>query len=1083
MRAYHRIIGDPPSRGFGSDISSVGFPGGNWATATTDRRLPPITGIPFFDAQFKSKEVLVETQSAYELQSLDFTHMSAVYSAEGMQSRNMQPYGRPHGYSHIVALAADGADNTTQGTPLDWLSFHGFLTLERFWAITPNETTYAISEWTPAALAYPQWERRLPNGFIEALMIRYWRSATARAFTASQYCTPIRLCLGNEKNGKMIIELGKAFLRDCLLKALPRAAYHTLSVSMPVPVKQIQKFEPTSLAILYPENILGNQDDTLFDVRNGFFVPLSPLESEFARQMINEGSFSEFDIMYKQCSSFVNTAPENTPFMADYDIAWTLFRICRDDMLSRSEMVVLWRHLHQFLCERHGLSPQQADSCLSVLERKWLDRLIGSDVPPTLDMPGMEFLLCKALRDRDETVSGKVLQLLLENQMAFRTPFFAEALSKENLITTVDERRLCAVAGTLLNKTCIDPPLTQEQLDVLYAPPFAGFCERNGIMRAVMEKFLIEFGDRRPDLTLFIMPLSLRYLDVTNVVRQVLERLIATAVHTLPGQSVCNGIRDVPNAFNDQNATLFNEYIVRCFCAHQQDIDAFVCLCKWTERDMTDPLRSILNLDTQAPCPVQIPMDNMMLNRLLHEVEPLILDKARVCEALYAYIGRMLEGADMSGENALAWLMHVDEDGVLLDRSTRLRLILEYYGQWQASFGSPPSDPAYQILMGVLAHSDDSARSSCEKQINRIKLMYDQLLAVQKGAVREQAIGLLPYFSSTIDTPELNKTHLEHLRKHLCDRWRKNECYFASINEQRSDWCKGNITPLELLDGNTKAAARELLSRTFGKALEPQQFCDALEQAQGEPPDGFADLWRKCLAEAFKRELGQMMLNTASLNAAKELEKQAKAIDESLVDDHAMKCLKVIVDAESLIRNRLPTLGGDDLYREARKHINQIIALGDTETAHHLQEMVFDDTLADGGCALGLSVQKRMMAGLILSARSDKLFSARLLLKILPSPCDRRNVFDADGYVLLSCIAALFRIARELKPSYPCVLKQALDNDPGYRSFAQELRRKPKKIDALMPWRTDLDMRKEVHPTSEYMEWLSEQKAIKRRLY
>ena len=33
MRAYHRIVGDPPRRGFGSDIASVGFPGGNWAAA------------------------------------------------------------------------------------------------------------------------------------------------------------------------------------------------------------------------------------------------------------------------------------------------------------------------------------------------------------------------------------------------------------------------------------------------------------------------------------------------------------------------------------------------------------------------------------------------------------------------------------------------------------------------------------------------------------------------------------------------------------------------------------------------------------------------------------------------------------------------------------------------------------------------------------------------------------------------------------------------------------------------------------------------------------------------------------------
>ena len=82
MRAYHRIVGDPPRRGFGSDIASVGFPGGNWAAGVTGRRLPPVDGVPFFDEQRKDQDALSEIQCAYELQALDFQKVAVVYSAE-----------------------------------------------------------------------------------------------------------------------------------------------------------------------------------------------------------------------------------------------------------------------------------------------------------------------------------------------------------------------------------------------------------------------------------------------------------------------------------------------------------------------------------------------------------------------------------------------------------------------------------------------------------------------------------------------------------------------------------------------------------------------------------------------------------------------------------------------------------------------------------------------------------------------------------------------------------------------------------------------------------------------------------------
>ena len=106
MRAYHRIIGDPPSRGFGSDISSVGFPGGSWAAKVIDRRLPPLGGIPFFDDQLIPMGKAMEVQRAYELQSLDFQRVAVAFSAEGMPAGSAgATSGRPHGYTHIVALA------------------------------------------------------------------------------------------------------------------------------------------------------------------------------------------------------------------------------------------------------------------------------------------------------------------------------------------------------------------------------------------------------------------------------------------------------------------------------------------------------------------------------------------------------------------------------------------------------------------------------------------------------------------------------------------------------------------------------------------------------------------------------------------------------------------------------------------------------------------------------------------------------------------------------------------------------------------------------------------------------------------
>ena len=152
MRAYHRIVGDPPRRGFGSDIASVGFPGGNWAAGVTGRRLPPVDGVPFFDEQRRDQDALSEIQCAYELQALDFQKVAVVYSAEGMLLRNGRVEGRPHGYSDIVALTGDGPDTAlTSGSPRDWLSYSGFLTLGAFWALAPQMESIEAESWTPSS--------------------------------------------------------------------------------------------------------------------------------------------------------------------------------------------------------------------------------------------------------------------------------------------------------------------------------------------------------------------------------------------------------------------------------------------------------------------------------------------------------------------------------------------------------------------------------------------------------------------------------------------------------------------------------------------------------------------------------------------------------------------------------------------------------------------------------------------------------------------------------------------------------------------------------------------------------------------
>lgn len=1067
MRAYHRIIGDPPSRGFGSDIASVGFPGGSWAAKVIDRRLPPLGGIPFFDDQLIPMGKAMEVQRAYELQSLDFQRVAVAFSAEGMPAGSAgATSGRPHGYTHIVALAGEEGDTFTAGSPEEWLCYDQFMQLDAFWDLRGDEATMETTEWQPPPEISFAWDQSLPQGLQEALAFRYWRSATTRAFDSDNAALrPVRLCLSQERMARRIIEDAKAFFAACILPTLPGAARHILSLSVPVAARYLQKFVPTALAVLYPENVLGPADEMLFDLRSGAFQPLSTLEHAFARQFMQGEMPRTLLEIYARYAVLPNArAVQDTPFMADFDVAWILFRL-ENDRLSRAQAVALWRELHQLLGQRHGFYDEQIDALTAGLEGTWLD----AREQLVLTAEDLTFVLGKALRATDEKLSKRYTALAATHHRSGDLPVFAQVINESMLRSACSDQRICEVFQTIMLEVYVQSPLGETQLAGLSSDSFAALCNTYPSLKQAMRSFTEAFIRTNPDCALFIMPLSVRYLEKTTALRHALVLLNEAYVQALPSSFICERIRNASSAFDSFNRKLYSSYLFKAFCAHVQDVQPLVEAARTMMQDTSDALMNILDPQALKAAGMALPLDNRQLDKLLEGLLPLAVSNTTgVHAALLQYVEKMLEEAKTAQKTGLNWLLGADGRNCTLGEEERRDAGVRHFVAYYTDAYTVPREEEFSL---VLSWMHAAVANDKKRWEDTLKPLYEAL----NETGRRQLEQLIPHFVDTSAFPYVRSVHLAMLRGELIQRWTAGSGYFAAIAPQRArSWTVGSFAAEEILqDPAVEHIANSLLSHQYAQLTTTVHFETADQKIREQPQDCFAELARQTLISRFRQHIDHLICNQPTLAQAYAVIRLGERIG-AVSDDrqYAVWCIQTIRQAESFIHGGLKEQAENDLASSVCQQIRSVAELGKSEVPEHLKQLLYRE-MESSGTFSQLSWRRRMAAAMIVAAMPDGFFRTGCVLKLLPF--DKRffkQPFDETQLPLLSQVVALFTWTGALHPNYPHVLLNALLQDD-YSTYTSRVRAQRREAERLFPWLKNKSLRTLARVPQELVEWLT----------
>ncbi len=1026
MKAYHRIVGDPPKFGFAGAISSVGFPGANWALAVSDRRLPPKFGVPFAKEQeetvISDGKSVTRTQCSYELQALTFQCAAAVYSTEGMAGTS-----RPHGYSDMVALVAEEGETTTVE---QWLTFDGFMTLSEFWALTANTVSYEVKDWTPQAHTPNACSLSISEEMHQALCMRYWRAATAKLFDAGARLSPVRVCLSEERVGERIIPLAKAFFSAYILPALPGAARHLVSMSAPVAAKYVQKYDPTALVFLYPESVLSESDEEkVFDLRTGAFTPLDAQEAAFARQVMSGRRSGYMQRLYEtSCKLLGNAMSENdTTFMADFDVAWALYRL-ENSELSAQERVALWRNVHEWLTRRHGLSDGQADQLLAGFEAEWLKGMENQAI--ALTDADFAFLMAKALR----TGSRQMTDLLALHQQARYAPFFGSNVTMGMLDASTPEN-IKAVFGALLHEAWLKQPIGQGELDVLYAEAFQALCNAHPALGECVTGYLNAFNSLHPDKALFIMPLGKLYLDHNGVLRMSILQLKNEYTLELPGEVACRSIREATGVMSADNLSLLNDFYVEAFRNHASNALPFVAMCQSMGQDTTQALAGILAQPATY--------DNQQLNLTLAGLLPLAADRQAVHGALMDYAARILAKAEQDDVCVLRWFDALDAEGSLILPAERAQMGVEHFAKVYQKLGMEPNPGDFELVKRWMGMADAQQKRSFEQLL---KPLYNAIAPAGLAQVSQ----FWSAFSTLTDAPHLREAHVGQLVQKLVGDWARAG-YFQAIEAQRPQWALSQTTAQELMANPTvKAQATGKLERQFAALAAGDDFVQAHERIRAEQQDSFAAYAYRMLNERFAKSYQQMVMNAKSVEDVEALEALSRKLgaESNVSSNPARRCANAMMQVNGFFATELPSLADDQLPQRAQAMAQLLNAMPEGPVGSHVHALMSVEAQKH----TQLPLRKRMAAALITAGRAldDRTFHAKNAVELLAWENEAASPFAAKGAALFTQLCALMDLAQAVNPDYvPLLLRAVSKYHPDY---PKRLKGVQKQIRAALPW-------------------------------
>ncbi|MCE5343425.1 MAG: hypothetical protein LLF96_07575 [Eubacteriales bacterium] len=1055
MRIFHRLVGDPPQRGFGSVIATPGFPGGaDWADQLSTMRLTLQTP---FRLPEENSNGLIEHHEAYEYQTLRYGQPVLIRSVLGVfvSGGNVS---RPHGYSHLAAPTdeREGSVLTDYATPSQLLCYDGFQTLESFWALSPAVRSFAATEWFPPepAACEHQWAGAIPGDMRMALVARYWKAASDRAFSPAREVYPLAIVLSEEKNCRQLVRQAKDFFAAVILPGLPEPALNILSMSAAVPAQATQLFQPTALAFLYPEDALIG-DERTFDLRNGQYTPLEGDLAAFAMRLLSGAPSPLLNAVYGQYRRETGCpAPTHCPLLADFDVAFTVDRLENASPAEPGAALNLlerWRELDELLARRHGMAEAMRRGTLSPVMRRVLGQLttLGEALP--LGEALTAFLLKEALAAQDTPMLEILLSLLERHQSARMKPVFLSVLPFPPALEAAG--RTALLLDRLLNRCFVDPSLDAETLRLLLNPTFTDFCRQDARLQAIMARFLTKALDRHPENHLFLLPLSTQFLDGVVLLKQSLRSLMNMHIETPPDESVCNDVREAFAKFgNPENHALLDGYLATLFWQHRDDPDAFYRVALRIDADMSGTMREMFAQASALPDRLDAPLNATETERMSQTLLPLCAEHLSVQEAFRVYMDRVLARSLETGADRFAWLCGVDKQSRLLGEETRMTKGFCYAADQLEHTAAPLPQESFQTLRLWASGPGRPTLNGCEAALAQA---YDRL----GEAGRAQSSALLSYLQNVAAYPFLRSLCLGIVREGLMDGWAARRSYWVPVDDINKNMARGNLRPDEVLEPPVAEKGRELLTTLYGHITGIGDWMDEIHKYAARPADAFRDLWFAGVRDAFILQYSSLVKESCRTPGDLEtLEKTANELKaEPALAGGALLCVRAALNAHRLI-GQLPTLPEAEVVRRTQEAVAGLLACR-SEAAYasvrtllkqHYLTGVRAEILRDGFVT-------RIAVGLLCTALDERHFMVQdvLPLAVAWPQVPPRRPYEPASLPYLQAITALFATLARFNPAYSETLCDYLLATPYYIEYARALRADRKQLYRYYPWRSE----------------------------
>lgn len=457
MLAYHKIIGNPPSVGFGFHMGTAQFPyNATWCNSEVPRLAQP--------------DSTARRWYSRELQALGFGHYAAIHS-EGVWVGN----SRPNVFTHYASLVGEGQAREALATDLltdvsQLLDFQGFMDIDTFLKVPATPPEMQPTRFEPSAPAVGQ-SVGLPAidpPVHAALLADFWQQCASRMLAQRGTSAPVYVvCTPDAED---VQRAGIAFLRERLMPYLPRDVHNILSCSFGVPLPRAASYENSALLFIYPgyEGTLGAGG---YDLIRREYRPLSGMDDATAIAMCETLLSGAEMRLYEAVKARVGGA---SPILADFDLAVSLFALdgLALDTATQARFVQMmerWKQCDKLLEERYGCSLAERKRLLGPVMEQVLTCMRGGNF--SIDRAGFMLLsalyLVKDSHTQDAFLLDAIKRFLAGNGLdgsKSLAGYIAE-LSQPAL----DAERATDILLLLLECMRLDTPLAGDELEALTA--------------------------------------------------------------------------------------------------------------------------------------------------------------------------------------------------------------------------------------------------------------------------------------------------------------------------------------------------------------------------------------------------------------------------------------------------------------------------------------------------------------------------------------------------------------------------------------------------------------------------------------